>query len=293
MSDQPMMEQATGWTQALVDEVVRLAPTVLLILGVAIGGLVAASLLRKATVWAVRKLGLEALAEKFGVARLLYTVGVKANVAQVSGQVVYYAALLLTLHSVAEIMGLRIVSQGMTALMGFVPSLLSATAIMVAGVLGADVLARVVRNVGSKARGVGSPEVLARGLYYLVIILAGTIAAEQLGLAVTLINSLIQIVAAAAGLGLALAFAFGAREAASNWVARHYVTRLYRRGDRVRVREEEGIVLNFSPTSVILDQGEHEVVLPCRMFLENAVRLERLGDEVEAEQAPESEGDAP
>jgi type III secretory pathway component EscS len=281
MAEGAVVERALGWTQRAWEAALGVAPTVMLVLGVVLGGWLASSLARRGTRWAVSRLGLEALAEKLGVARLLYTLGVQQGVARLSGEVARVGVLLLTFHSVAEIIGLTVVSQAMTALMGFVPSLLSASGIMVAGVLGADVLARVVRKVGARPGGEDSANFIGKALYYVVIVLAGTVAAEQLGLAVSLINALIQILAGSVGLGLGLAFAFGAREAATHWVARRYVLKLYRVGDRVRVGEHAGLILNFSPTAVILDQGDHELLVPCGQFVAQAVRLERLGERVE------------
>jgi hypothetical protein len=297
------------WTQSAIDQAIALAPTFLLVLGVVVGGVALAYGLRRAVTWAVRRFGVEALAERLGVSRLLYTLGVQQGLARVCGQASFWAVLLVTVHSASELMGLKAVSQGIGALLGYAPSALTALAILIAGFLAADVAGRIVRGVSEKSDALGSPMILSKAVYWVVVVLAGTMSAEQLGLAVDLINTLIEILAAGAALGLALAFSLGAREAAgaalglalafslgareaaSNWIARHYVAQLYRPGDHVQMGDQSGVVLNFSPTAVILDDGGVDVVIPCKHFLEHAVRLQRA--RVGSEAASPDPTDAP
>lgn len=279
------------WTQSAIDQAIALAPTFLLVLGVVVGGVALAYGLRRAVTWAVRRFGVEALAERLGVARLLYTLGMQQGLARVCGQATFWAVLLITVHSASELMGLKAVSQGIGALLSYAPSALTALAILIAGFLAADVAGRIVRGVSEKSDALGSPAILSKAVYWVVVVLAGTMSAEQLGLAVDLINTLIEILAAGAALGLALAFSLGAREAASNWIARYYVAQLYRPGDHVQMGDQSGVVLNFSPTAVILDDGGVDVVIPCKHFLEHAVRLQRA--RVERDAASPEPTDAP
>ncbi len=274
----PKIEDTLSWTEGLLDQALALAPTVLLVLGVSLGGVLFAYLMRRVTRWAVRKLGIETLVEKAGLSKVLYALGMKSGVASLSGKAAFYLVLALTVHSVAELMGLTVISQGMSAVMAFMPKLVSALGIMVAGFLGADMLSKLVRNVSDKKGSAGSSSVLSQAVYYSVLVLASTIAAEQLGLATALINSLIQILATGVALALALTFAFGARSVSSNWLARHYVTQLYRLGDQVKVGQFEGRILNFSPNAVVLGHDGDEIVIPCRLFVEQAVHLTRNGD---------------
>ena len=84
---------------------------------------------------------------------------------------------------------------------------------------------------------------LARIFHPLILVVAGLVAADQLGLDVGLLASLVTIVAAAAFGGLAFAFGMGAGSTVENIFAIRELRRMYRPGERVRVGEVEGVIV--------------------------------------------------
>ncbi len=270
------VEEALSLSEKMFNTMIEIAPRVAFVIVVLMAGVGAAFGLRALVSWAMERFGLEALVERLGVARLLYAVGLRAGAARVASEVVFWLVIVLTLHNVAALSGLPGVTEALSKLVAYLPRVLAGAGVLIAGVIGADMLSKLVQRISERRGDVDSPEVIGRFVYYAIVVLASTLAAEQLGFEISLLNTLIQIVVAAGCLAVALTFALSARETFRNLIARFYVVRFYRIGDRIRLAESAGTIVAFSPTGVLIQDGKEEVVLPCHRFMCDAVHLSRV-----------------
>ncbi len=249
------------------------APTAALVVAILVGGLVASSILRRAVRALVQRSGIEALAERAGVSRLLYAVGVKQGLAAAAGSLAFAGGALATLAAVSDALGLTVMSTAAAACLRYAPRLLGALAIL----LGASTLASFVRNMVEHAAGrredVDSPQGAARAAYALILVVGATLAAEQAGVEMRFLTTLFELGAGLAGLGVALAFALGFSAVFRGMAARHYYRPLVRVGDHVRVGADQGRVVRFSATAVVLATDEGERIVPCLRFLSNTVHV--------------------
>ena len=260
----------------VLEMLLGLAPRAGLALLSLIVGLVVAYTGARVTRWFVRRTGLDALAERAGTARVLYSIGIKKGLPDVLARLVWIGVLLLTFAVVAETVGLPGVAEGIGALTEFIPRLVAAGMIVLGGVIAADILRGLVRRVATKRGDVDDPGLAGSVVYYLVLIVTFTLAAEQLGFATDLVNKLILITVAAALFSLGLAFALGGRQAFRSLVARYYAEGRFAPGDRISLSDVQGIVIRYSSVYVVLQSDEGKVVLPCARLLEEAVKLDDL-----------------
>ncbi len=262
----------------LLTELVKYVPQVLLFVAVLFFGWIASVILRRLVAWAVRATGLEAVAEKAGVSRLLYKVGLRRGFAAAMGRIVGWAVLLLTLAAAAEVAGLEGVTQALVVVVGYLPRLLVAAAILLLGVTLGQVVERVVRSYGSDRGGLDAPQIVGRAAYYAVVTVAVVLAAAQAGIETTLVDRLVTL-GAALGVGaVAVSFALASRTAMGNVIAGRYLTRIAPVGSELRVDGHAGTVLRYEGTCVVLRTGPREVVaIPCSRLFEGGVRVSHPG----------------
>jgi small-conductance mechanosensitive channel len=260
--------------RVLLQQLVGLAPRAGLTLAVIALGLALSAAARRSTRWLVRRTGLEALVERLGVSRLLYSVGYKGSFADAVAAVVGGTGLLITFSMVAELLGLPGVAEGIGVVVELLPRLVTATMVLLGGLFAADLLKGLVSRVARRRDDLDSPDLVARGVYYGVVAVSCTLAADHLGLETDLVNALIQITAAAALFSAGLAFALGSRGTFENIVARHYAQRMFRVGDHLRVVEVQGTLVRIGPISAWLrtESGE-SVAIPCSTLVSSAVRV--------------------
>ena len=181
-------------------------PRILVALVLLIIGWLLARWVQRAVVWLLRRLHLETAAERTGVDDFLVRGGVRLTVVTLIGQVFYWGLLLIFTIAVFNVLGLTMGPELMDRLARFVPNVVAALAVLVFGTLGARLIRGFVEaylgNVGMK--GGAAIGLLVQGT---LLAFVAVLALEQLGIAVNLLVSVVQL--AFGGLCLALALAFG------------------------------------------------------------------------------------
>lgn len=242
-----------------------------------VAGLIVSALARRLVKAMVRGSGVEALAERAGVARALYAVGIKDGLASFLGGVVYATGLVLTLSVVSDALGLSIVSTLMASLLRYLPRLLTAVAFLLGTTLVASVVRSFIEHLAAQRGDIESPRTAAALAHGSVMLLGGMLAAEQAGIEISLLSTLLQIALGGAVLGLALSFALGFHGVFRGMVARHYYAPLVRVGDVVRVGEDEGTVVSFAPSALVLRTADGERIIPCTRLLHHTVHIRSSG----------------
>ena len=184
MNDERIMEGLSSSMGAL-------APKAAMVLGVLVGGLLAAWIAKRVAGWLVRKSGLEALAERAGAAKFLYQVGAKDGIVPVVQRLVWYAGLLVTAGALAEMLGLGSVGQGIGIIMGFIPRLFAGAVVMFGGMWMAGFIRSLIQRMGRKGDDAGEPNPLAQVAYFGIITVSATIALEQAGIEIGLLASIL------------------------------------------------------------------------------------------------------
>ncbi|MCG0239962.1 MAG: mechanosensitive ion channel [Firmicutes bacterium] len=190
--------------------------------GAAVLLLVGLSLARWMGQWAAR------LLEQVGLARVLVRWGVlreeqtEPSVATVVGYVVTWVVGLLAVIQALELLGLRALSNVLRAILAYLPNAVAAVLILTAGVAIGEFAARSLRPVLARAH---YPEALAGVARWAILVFAGMMALEQLGVAEEIVVSAFTILLGALGLAAAIALGLGAKD-----VVRQYLERWTRQG---------------------------------------------------------------
>ena len=266
------------WTQGIVNAmttvwtpVAGFIPRLFGALVVVLLGFVVAKLLDTLLSKLLAKLGLDRLMGGTGLTKILARVGIQVPVSTLIGKIVYWFVLLIFLVSAAESLGLDRVSATLDMLALYLPKVLGAALVLLAGVLLAQLVSSLVRGA---AEGVGLDYAhgLGRVAQGLVIIISISVAIGQLEVKTDLLNNVIAIVLISVGLAVALALGLGSREIASQILAGIYVRELYQVGQQVQVGEVEGQIEEIGTVKTILltDAGEL-VSVANRVMLEQRV----------------------
>ena len=113
-----------------------------------------------------------------------------------------------------------------------------------------------------------APGAVADGVYYLMMLITGALAAEHLGLQTSLVNGLILLTAGSALASVSVGFAFGSRDTFRDIIAKHYAERLFPPGTCVAVASVQGVVQRYGPRTVVVKTADSELYLGCARMLE-------------------------
>ena len=152
------------------------------------------------------------------------------------------------------------------------PRLLVAILIVVVGL----VVGRIARNAvtaGARAGRLARADLLGRAAQFAVVAAAVVTGLDQAGVDSGFLTAMVAIVLGSALGGTALAFAFGARTEVGNLVAMHYVRRVYRPGQLIRLGDVRGRIREFTKTTVIVAMDDGEAHLPGRLFSDHVAQV--------------------
>lgn len=254
----------------LLAQAIDAAPGVALFVATLLGGYIAARIARRVTTRLVDKLGLEVLAEKIGLVRLFYAVGIRQGLAHTLGGLAYYLGLGITAYVALMNLGLAGVNRALNQAIDFAPNVAAAAGIVIAAALGGQVLKDLIRGEEAAA----NRALLGQLVGGATLALGGTLALEQLGFEVELIHGLVQAAYVAFAIAIALGFALGARTTFSQLIARHWAQKLLRPGDRVLQGDIDGVVTRFDAMSLALTTEDGaEILLPYHTLMGEAFEL--------------------
>lgn len=250
-------------SQALIDYLPRIAVAVAIVLA----GWVVARILR----WSTRRLTVKIGGVRAGraVEAAVRSSGAARVASEVVGGIVFWTVLVFFVTMAAETVGLAVTTSTLAVVVReYLPSVLAAAIIVLAGM----VLSRVARDTVASlftSSGVSGrvPGELAR---YTVVLLCAVVALDQIGIDSTLLILAVGIVLAAVVGSAALAVGLGAREEVGNIIALHYLSRSYHVGQRVRIGDVEGRILEFRMNGVVVDSAEGRTLVPAAEFSRQA-----------------------
>ena len=260
--------------QRLLTRFVDLIPRLVGTLTLFIFGIVLTLLLARMVRWFVMRSGLEPLAERAGMSRVLYSLGYQKGLPRLLGQITIWMGMLLTLFMVAESLGLQGIAQGISTLLAWLPRALMAALVALGGFAAADLMRRIVTSLASKGDLVEAPDALATFVFYLVLTIFAALALDQIGLKTALINQLILTAALTFGLTFALSIALAAQTTLRELILRHYADKHFKPGQRIILEDgRAGDVLLHTQVAIVLRVDRERVVIPYTVLMNQAVRV--------------------
>lgn len=253
--------QASQWLDALRD----FLPDLLTALGLLLLGWLGALLLR----WLVLRFGrgMDAL-----LAAVYRQTGQtlprpRWSISMIVAQIAFWLVIAFTVVAAAERVGLLALASWLSYVLGYLPRVLIGGLILFIGYLIGNGLRNLVVTI-AETRGFQHSIPLGNLVAALVMAFALLLALDQLGLDTSLLAHLIVILAAAALGAAALAFGIGAGDSVRNIMASHYLRKFYEPGQRVRLQELEGEILEMTAVAVVIDTEHGTAMIPARRFLE-------------------------
>lgn len=191
----------------------------------------------------------------------------RASVSNVAQSLVFWVVFLIAATIATEALGLNVVSEWLSRLVGYLPNIVGALLVVLLGALiGSPVRTAVSAAAGSA--GFAYPQVLGQMARFGILLVSLIVAFDQIGLQVDFLVVMAAVISGSMLGGAALAFGLGARTSVSNILATHYLQRTFKVGHRIRIGNVEGKILEITPTSVIVDAGQGRTVIPANQFSE-------------------------
>jgi len=177
-------------------------------------GLIAAMALGKVTEKIIKMLRIDQAIDKVKFGDNLKKAGLEIKISKFFGELAKWFLILVFLMAATDILGLRQVTQFLNDIILYIPNIVVAIIILSIAVLFGNFVYSVVRG-STKIAGVMSASVLAIISKWAIIIFGLLASMIQLGIAVSLVNTIFIGIVAAFSLASGLAFGLGGKEEAA------------------------------------------------------------------------------
>lgn len=206
--------------------------------------------------------GVDRLAEMFQDIDLIQRAGVmRSKVSDLLAKGVYYMLMLIFIIASTEVLGVAAITQLFTDLMNYLPSLLTASAILLIGLFLADMIQGAVQTL-CQSLGIPSAKLIASIVFYFIFITIAVSALAQAKINTDFISSNLTAIVAAVALAFAFGYGLASRDLISNYLASYYNKNKVRVGDDVRIIGERGKVVMIDSTSLILQTPDRAIIIP-------------------------------
>jgi len=269
MSD--VMERLQQFGQGLIDSVVIWAPRVLGGIALILIVLIAAKLIERFVRGLLRRVKLDAGLARIGVSDTLSRVGLQQPASQLIARLVYWLVLFVFVQTAAEVLGLTPISNGIGAFMAYLPNLLAALLIMLAGSLGGQFAGKAVGNAAGNS-GIEFASALGGIVSAVILVVAGVMAIGQLQIDTAIVRLVTGCTLAALALAFGLSFGLGTREITRNIIAGYYARKVFEIGRSLQIKGEEGELTAITPTQTLISKDGKTIAVSNSVFLEEVVK---------------------
>ncbi len=191
---------------------------------------------------------------------------------KLAGNVTFWVIILFFVTAATRILGLDAFSAWLDRVVVYLPTLLAGGLIILVGLL-ISTLARDLTSAAVASAGFPHAELFGGSVQAAIFVTALVLGINQIGIDVTLLVTLIAIIVAAIVGSLSLAFALGARSFVGNLIGSHYLQQHYQPGQRAKIGNVEGEILELTPVCVVVATKKGRVIVPAKVFSEETTTL--------------------
>jgi small-conductance mechanosensitive channel len=238
---------------------------VLLVVGLLVARLVG-RLVRRGLV----AVGLDEFARRWGITDTLVQARLQPSLAGLVGAAVRITLSVIAAFAALTLLGLELLSQSLNEAVLFLPNLLAALALLLAGV----VLAGLARDrVDRFTYQMDFAVPLGQLAQISTLAIFALMAAAQIGVSADILFIVIAILLAAAAGTFALAFGLGGREVARALNAGRFVRGAFQVGQTISVGQIRGTIVAIDPEATVIGTGDGLVRVPNNLLLESMVTI--------------------
>lgn len=215
----------------------------------------------------------DTLAKKLKVTELLEKGNIESPPSKIISRFIYWILLLLVFITASDILGWKSVSDEISKLISYLPTLFSAIILFILGSFIAGFVRDFVRST-TASLGIRAGRLISQFIFYLLIIIVTLTALKQAGIDTTIITSNLLLILGAMLASLSISYGFASRDILTNILATFFSRRTFYEGQVVEINGIRGEIIQIQSISIIIkDQNNEKIVIPAHEFVTKQVKI--------------------
>jgi hypothetical protein len=192
----------------------------------------------------------------------------KRSYAVIISNLAFWIVMVFFITAAANLLGWKMVSNGLASLINYLPNLVSGLLIILAGILLGNLAKSTLMNATNSV-GINQIGLLARVIQLVILFTSLIIGIEQIGINVGFLTNALVVSIGMLFAGGALAFGLGAKDLIANIIGAQNIRKHCRIGEFMQIGAAEGFLIDVTQTSIVLDTEKGRSVVPAKLFQEH------------------------
>ena len=255
------------------DKLASFLPNLLTAVALLVGGYFLAKILSKAVSKLLAKIGLDKLTENTGLSETLKKSGVQVSASILLSKLLFWLIFLTFIISATDALGLERISDTIDHFVLYLPKVLSAVVLTLVGLFIAG-LVRTAIEASLGGLNLGYEKTIGGIIYALIVVIVVSLAINELEIETALLNQVVIIFLLAGAGAVALALGLGTKHVAGNVVAGVYARELYLPGNKIKIGDLSGEVIEICSTALIIETEDNKkITIPNSVLIESQVEI--------------------
>lgn len=230
----------------------------------------------KLFLWIVRKAlaktNIDQWSEKLSETKIFGDTTINIVLTNVILGVLKWFLILIFVMAGSNIFGLDTLSEGIKSFFAYLPRLLTALGIFVAGAYLGTMVKKAIQGMFKSLELTGG-NLVGNIAFYLIVIFLSITALDQAGVDTSVIKSNLTLIIGSILLAFTIAFGLGSRDAVARLLFGYYSRKNFEIGQRVKINGVEGIIVSIDNICLMLSTPEGKVVLPIKEIVDSKVEI--------------------
>ncbi|GAB1855992.1 hypothetical protein MHTCC0001_08270 [Flavobacteriaceae bacterium MHTCC 0001] len=267
------IEQLTESLQNVWLSIAKSAPKLLGVLALIIISIIVIKIFTTILRKILNKANVDKLGDKLNQIELSDGKTLNIKLVDVIVKIVKYISYLILISIVADFLELTMVSEGLKNLIGYLPKLFTALAIIILGLLFANFVKKSLQSLFDSMELSGG-KILSQIVFLLLMVMITITALNQAEINTDIITSNIKMILAAFLLAFALAFGLGARNVIEKLLSTFYTRKLFEIGQIIEFNDIQGEVEAINSISVTIKTKTGKIIVPIKDIVESQVSIQ-------------------
>jgi len=247
--------------QQLLNKLIDFVPNLMGALLILIVGYIISKLLTTLLKKLLKVIGVDKLGERLQAIDIVANAEMEISLSTLLSKVLYYFLMLVVLVAATDVLGMEAVSSLVAKAIAYIPNLLAAIIIVIVGAILADVLKGFV-VVACRSFAIPASAMIGSIVFWFVFISILISALSQAQIKTDFLIANLSILLAGLAFAFALAYGLAARPLLGGFLAQFYNRGKINPGDRIKIEENEGVVLAIDRASLTLNVDDRIVIVP-------------------------------
>lgn len=182
---------------------------------------------------------------------------------------VLYIILLIIL---SDLMNLHIISEQISAFLGYLPKLFVALVIFTLGLLFANFVKKGLQSF-FESMDLSGAKIISQIVFFLLLIFISITALNQAGVNTDIITQNLTMILGAFLIAFCIAFGLGARDVVTDLLRTFYTRKTFEIGQKIEFQDKVYEVDSISNISVVLKNDNEKLIVPIKDIVESQIKV--------------------